>query len=645
VYLSEVNLLPILFCAAWLPLTCLFVRRFLLRHTLRDFGAAALFLGLQNLVAEPTTVMQTGFLIGMYALYRGWYSERRVLKSLANVGWIAMISICGFAVGAAQILPAIDHVHDSARSRPFEFDLVSAWSMPWAKFGELIFPNILGHISVKHVMWYWGGGLYTGMGSPFLFSVYVGLLTVALCIGAGFVRPRGGRLVLIIGIVSAVLALGNHTPLLKFLYDEGIATTIRYPEKFALMGLFAAIVFASQMIDRIFAGDTTVRDGAIGFAAATAVVALIITIVGFTPLYAKTFMRIWGMTKNGGSNLMVHLSRIDWAIATVRGAAVVAILATMRWRRSVIWMVAAGAIIAADLIYVTAELNPRMPRQFFDPPPLASKLPPNRADFRLFHEVDWYGNEDIARKFFSTGNAVYWVVRNGLFPMTPAGSKVRTVIERDYDKTALLPTVDFTECVWDVKRNGRGDWWQPFMAMSNAWYRASYRNFDEEKKRTKGDFKKSEPIQFLPSEHWPRYYFSDLLITIHTRHDMVNVLTNQSVSPRAAFIKAAGFVPANGVVRSVVETANRATIDVEASGRAFLVMSVTPHKYWRITMDGRKVPAIVTNIGYQGVVVPAGRHRIAMVYRNDLVVRGLWTSGVSVALLLGLVIFDRRRVS
>src|SRR5450759_3658115 len=62
IYLSYVNLLPILFCAAWLPLTCLFVRRFLLRRNIRDFAAAALFLGLQFLVAEPTTVMQTGLL-------------------------------------------------------------------------------------------------------------------------------------------------------------------------------------------------------------------------------------------------------------------------------------------------------------------------------------------------------------------------------------------------------------------------------------------------------------------------------------------------------------------------------------------------------------------------------------------------------
>ena len=644
-YLSEVNLLPILFCAAWLPLTCLFTRRFLLRPGFRDFGAAALFFGLQCLVAEPTTVMQTGLLMGLYALYRGWYAERQVMKSITNVCWVGLMSMSGFAVGAAQIIPAIDHVHDSARSRPFEFSLVSAWSMPWAKFAELIYPNILGHISVKHVMWYWGGGLYPGMGSPFLFSIYAGLLTTALCIGAAFARPRGGRFVLLICAISSVLALGNHTPLLNFLYKNGIATTIRYPEKFALMGVFAMVVFASQMFDRILAGDDVVRDGAIGFTAATTLVALAVAIAAFTPIYARTFMHIWGMTRNGGSTLMVSLSRKDWVLAAVRGVVAVGILATaIRFRRSLVWMIAAGALIAADLTFVTAELNPRMPRRFFDPPPLASKLPANRADFRVFHEVDWYGSEEIARKFFSTGDAVYWVVRNGLFPMTPAGSRVRTVIERDYDKTALLPTVDFTESVWDVKRSGRGDWWQPFMAMSNAWYRAEYRNFDEERKRTKGNFKNAEPVQFLESEHWPRYYFTDLIVTIHSRQDFVNLLSNQSLSRKVAFIKAPGFVPANGVVQRVVETANRATIDVEAAGRAFLVMSVTPHKYWHISIDGTPVQAIITNIGYQGIVVPAGRHRIEMRYRNDLVIIGLWISAATAAVLLAMVAFGRRRV-
>ena len=35
-------------------------------------------------------------------------------------------------------------------------------------------------------------------------------------------------------------------------------------------------------------------------------------------------------------------------------------------------------------------------------------------------------------------------------------------------------------------------------------------------------------------------------------------------------------------------------------------MSVTPHKYWNIRVDGARVPAIVTNIAYQGIIITPG---------------------------------------
>jgi hypothetical protein len=656
IYLSYVNLLPILFCAAWLPLTCLFVRRFLLRRNIRDFAAASLFLGLQCLVAEPTTVMQTGLLMGMYALYRGWYSRPVVSKTITRLLWIATISIAGFLLGAAQILPAIDHVHDSTRSRPFDFDLVSAWSMPWPKFAELIYPNVLGHISIANVMHYWGGGLYPGMGSPFLFSIYAGIAVTALTIGGAFARPRGGRLVLIIFVVSSIFALGGHTPLLRWLYDAGIATSIRYPEKFILMAVFAMIIFASQMLDRMLAGDEDVRSGALGFAAATVLVAGIIAIAGFTSLYPRLFTvfsktsdvvslrKAWALTAGAPLTEAVKLSRTDWIIAAVRGAALIALLMTVRKRHRTAWLTAAAAFVIADLVYVTWELNPREPRRFFDRPPAERTLPRNRQDFAVFHEADWYGTEKPAQQYFSTGDAVYWVVRNGLFPMTPAGSGLRTVLERDYDKTALLTTDDLTASVWDVKRSGRADWWKPFMAMSNAWFRAVYRDFETEKKRNHGNFKDSLPVVFQEGPHYPRYYFADQIVTIHDREDFVKQLSTSSFTPQVAFMQRPSFVPAAGIVQHVTETANTATLDIESFGQGFLVMSVTPHKYWTILVDGSRVPAIVTNIAYQGIIVTPGKHRVQMEYRNELVRVGMLISLFTGAVLIGILIVYRRPI-
>lgn len=635
-YLSYINLLPILFCAAWLPLTCLYARRFLLHRTLRNFALAAFFLGLQFLVGEPTTIAQTGFLLGLYAMYRGWYSTPRASKMFTRVFWIGAISSIGLLVGAAQIIPAIDHVRDSARSRPFDFDLVSAWSMPWAKFAEMIFPNILGHISIKQVMWYWAGGLYTGMGSPFIFNIYAGLLVIALAAGAMFVRPRGGRFVLIVISLSSLFALGGHTPLLKFLYDAHIVTSLRYPEKFILFGIFALIVFSSQMLDRILGGDDELRDGALGFVFAVTVVAITFAGLSFTPMFTRVMMKIWGMPAGVGTTMIISFMRTDWIVAAVRGVLLVALLWSIRIVPRKAWYVAATLFIALDLGMVVNELNPRMPRRFFDPPPAAAQFPKDRSQFRIFHEADWYGTEEIARKYFSTGEAVYWVVRNGLYPMTPAGSQLRTVLERDYDKTALVPTIVLTDAIWDLKRSGRQDWYTPFMAMSNAWYRGVYRDFDVEKKRNGGNFKASRPIDFIEGEHYPRYYFADQVVTIRDRKEFVSHLSHNTYSAKTAFVMHyPSFVPARGEVRSVRETANSATLDVVSNGQGLLVMSVTPHKYWHILVDGKPSQAILTNIGYQSLIITPGHHSVTMQYRNELVLIGL---GITLTMLTLLVL-------
>jgi hypothetical protein len=642
-YVSYINLLPILFCVAWLPFTCLFVRRFLLRPNRRDFALGALFLGLQFLVGEPTTVAQTGFLLGMYALYRAWYARPRVSQAVTRLLWIALISAAAFLTGAAQMLPALDHVADSARSRPFGFDLVSAWSMPWAKFAELIYPNILGHLSIDRVTWYWAGGLYPGMGSPFLFNVYCGLLVTALAIGGAFARPRGGRLLIVILLVSTLLALGSHTPLLKWLYEAGIAKAVRYPEKFLLMAIFTLVVFSAAMLDRLLAGDNEIRDGALGFAAAVFVVALFVSITTFTPLFGKAMTKIWSLTPGPNANRIIAISSRDWLWAAGRAGCAVVLLATVRMRRRDLWCAAATLFVVADLAPISADVNPRMSHRFFESSPGSAMLPPNRADYRVFHEVDWYGQEETARKYFSTGAGVYWVVRNGLFPMVPAGAGVQTVLERDYDKTQLLPTIDLTDSVWDVKRNGRSDWYVPFMAMSNAWFRAEYRDFEKERKRINGDFTKSMPVRFTPAPHYPRYYFADQIVTIRARADFVRKLREGSYSERVAFITRPAFVPADGAVLRATESANHATLDVESRGQGFLVMSVTPHKYWHITVDGRPVPAIVTNIGYQGIVVSAGKHRVEMRYDNPLVRTGGATSILTCLLLSLMAAWPRRR--
>lgn len=618
--LSCVNVLPTLYCAAWIPLTCLYARKFLLQRRGRDFALASLFLGLQLLVGEPTTLFQTGVLLGMYALYRAWYSENRGAATARNVFSVAMICVAAGALAAVQVIPMIDHARGSIRAQRFAFDVVGQWSMPPVKIVELIFPNLLGHASINNLPWYWGGALYPGVGLPFLLDIYCGLAIAALAVGGLAARLRGSRLFAILFVLSVGMALGGYTPFLRWLYDAGIINTLRYPEKFILMGVFAMIVFGAYALDHALAGERRVTEAAAGSALATGIFAGAICLLGFTPWSVDGFLAAFGLAPSAGAMLMIARAWSDWSVAGVRALALLVLLLTMHTRRRALWSIAAVIFVCADLAGVVDELNPRMPRRFFtDVPELAKALPQDRSAYRIYHDADWQADHSIANQFFRSGLPAYWASRNGLFPVMTAGYGISTVMDRDFDKSGLLPSTEFGRAVSDVRQSGKPGWWRPLMAMSNAWYRTVYNDYGDEESRAGGDVTEIAPVAFAEEEHQPRYYFADQIVRVSDRHDFASKMIHQTFSRNVAFIGAEPFNPARGIVHAVRESANGAAIDVESFGRGFLVMSVTPHKYWRVTIDGQRTKAVVANIAFQGVAVPPGRHRVAMQYRNDLI--------------------------
>ena len=616
IYLSYVNLLPILFCAAWLPLTCLFVRRFLLRRNLRDFAAAALFLGMQFLVAEPTTVMQTGVLIGMYALYRGWYARpRRVEDDHARPldrGHLDRRDSCS---ARRRSFRRIDHVHDSARSRPFDFDLVSAWSMPWPKFAELIYPNILGHISIGNVMWYWGGGLYPGMGSPFLFSIYAGIAVTALAIGGAFARPRGGRFVLLIVLFSSLLALGGHTPLLRWLYDAGIATSIRYPEKFILMARLRDdhLRVADARPDagrrrrrpqrraRIRGGDDAGR-GDPGHRRLHAALSAPLQLLSKATDIAS-LRKAWSATAGSAATYAITLSRTDWIIAAVRGGALIALLVTraqprqarlarrrrgVRHRRPRLRHVGAQPARAAALLRSAAGRRARFRR--------------NRADFRVFHEADWYGTEkpaqqvllDRRRRLLGRAQRPLSDDAGRLAECAPFSSAITT--RPRCCRRSISPTRSGTSSAPAAPTGGSRSW--PCRTPGTA---ASTATSTRRRSATTATSRTRCRSRFVEGPHYPRYYFADQIVTIRDRADFVKQLTHVQLQQRRRVRGPAVVRP--GARRRARASSRRRTpprSTSRASAQGFLVMSVTPHKYWSIRIDGTRVPAVITNIALSG---------------------------------------------
>jgi hypothetical protein len=571
--LSNLTLLPILFVLAWLPLTCLFTRRFLLHRKPRDFAFAALALGLQMLIGEPATIGQTGLLLGAYALAR-CLRERSVRPLLL----VALISIAALLVGAATVLPAADHARDSVRSRGFAYEFVTTWSTPPVRVAELVFSDE----KVAH--------LYNRF-TPFYLGIYPGLLITTLFVAGFILRARGAVLTAVILLASWLLALGHHTPLWQWLYDAGLARSVRYPEKFLLMGLFAATAFAARMLD-----DERVR-------------------------------RI-AMYVAGG---IVLLALVRWSPTTVLFAALLAILFRNFQHRAAIALVTLFVLL--DLGLVFPKLAPRMPAEYFDAPPLARQLPPDRDAWRFMHVIEWQTN-DAEFRAFTGGPDVYWMRRNALRPMMPARWGIRTVMEVDYDQTALLPATDFLETAYWLA-HARPDWAGVIAPMANARFLGSYDDPRAAFARVKGDPRTVQPVRVEPLGDNPRYFFAQKIVPIRDVREFAEKLLRARSTRGVAYVEQGARPPAGpGVVRGVRETANTIHIEAETGAPAFLVLSVTPHKYWRVTVDGEPASAIAANVGFQGIPIPAaGRHVVELRYRNPLIAIGAVVSAVMVLAL------------
>jgi uncharacterized membrane protein YfhO len=88
---------------------------------------------------------------------------------------------------------------------------------------------------------------------------------------------------------------------------------------------------------------------------------------------------------------------------------------------------------------------------------------------------------------------------------------------------------------------------------------------------------------------------------------------------------------------------------VTSQGGGFLVLSENAYPGWRARIDGTEAPIYPADITLQGVVVPAGTHRVDFTLESRSLGWGLVTSGVSIvicaALFLGSHVRARSTIS
>lgn len=644
-FLSYVKVLPILFAAAWVPLILALSRRWLLRPGPASFAAASLAWGLQLLAAEPTTIVQTGTIVFSYALYASWRNPGSRARNLFRATlMVAALSVSALLVGAVQILPAMDHARDSVRARGFDFDLVSLWSMPLVRPLELLLPRLLGNASFD-----WGHVLFKGAQHGFIDHFNVGVFTAVLGLAAILSMRRS--VLLVAGAIAAsfLIAAGSNTPLLRLMYDLGVMRSVRYSEKFAFMGVFALIVLAAMFLDRCLRGDRGDIVAALRVSGLISAIAWLVFALTFTGGYERLFASLWSIPSSSLAGAIARSTRQDWLWMAIYFSAITTLFGLLlRKPAGWVWHGVAVALMGFDLFSTSLSAVGRIDGHFFDQPAL-SRVIGQSQDYRLFHAADL---EDRFADPPPSGSLRprFWLRRNGLHPRIPSTWGHRSVLENDYDLTNLLSTTDFLHSTWMTRRaTGNSKWPETVLRMSNVGHVLTFDSVDARRRIREAvssgvafsDINVMRPIRKM----YPRYYFADQLVQFRSRSQFIQRLVEQEKRGDRRDIAYVTFQPfdiGKGRVERVTETSNSMRMIVAAPERAYLVISVTPHKYWAARIDGKLARLQMTNIGYQGLAIPAGRHEVTMSYRNPLIAMWSLVSLVTSFSLIGVLLYSCR---
>jgi hypothetical protein len=611
-YVSLSSKLPILFSISWLPLALWLLIRFFESRTAARLLPLAAVLAMQWILGEPTVAMQTWAIIGGYSIFRILRNSKRADETKRIAVALGIAIAASLLVAAVQLLPAIDFARDTVRTKTFDFRVVANWSTPPVRLVELILPGVLRHVTAAN-----GNALITTIypfrADAYLAEIYAGLLIVLLAVAGVFAGVRGRWLFLGTAAAGVIVAMGEHTPLLRILYETGLFAAVRFPEKFLLTAAFAMSVWGAIVFDRLLAGDRRVIRWTFGLG----IVWLLISI----------------------ALLLNFEDRRYFVINCIRAAIVAAWLWVMRTKRSNAIAIAGVVLLAGDLWFGTLNAVPRARREFFDPPQVLAVIDASQP-YRIFNEVAWQGweGDPVVNQVFDAppGPGLWWLMRNSAFPEIPAMRGLPLAMEDDIDLTSLTNADDFRQAFKGARSTHLPDADLPYARMSNVGCRVRLRPIDDAlRQQIAADASKAAPVEIVPVPRVERYSFAGRLERVPDAGGFRYAVEHNAADPSVAYIASEPFAPASGRVTRVSESANTATIDVTAAGRAFLVASVTGHRYWSATIDGHPAPLIATNLAYQGLIIPAGIHTVTMRYRNPLVPIG---AAISVLTLIALAI-------
>jgi hypothetical protein len=651
--LSMVQLWSHLAGAAWLPWTLLAADTAFSRGRREHIVLWGLTMAAQVLVGCPESLFASFLLaLGLGLRHLTWPPRwGGQIRRLLSVALLAGFS--GLALSAAQWLPTLSAARQTPRLAPPE-SVRTFWSIHPLQAIEIGLPLELDRLPLPEGL---RARLFESR-EAFLPSLYAGLPVLALVAAAVATRQRRSLVVLAVGVIATLLALGRHTPV----YSLAVVAlpplgAFRYPAKAMIVTSFALALLAGMGLDACREGGLPRRRRLVFVVAPLTVVVLACTTGA---LLASGVLPSVTLAGSAGSALAQVLAPAAERLTTaaVLGAVMLALQLRAAGAGAGSWGAIAMAIVAVLEIFAAHRgLNRTAPRELYTLPPPALDLVSVNDRSRLY--VFDYALPGRSERYLGHGGG--FVLANGLPVPWLSAAALRTYlhpftlasfgIEGSYvaDTILLYPPYleTLTRAVFDAEETPAELRLLQAGAVSHV-IALHDRGFESLIPVAIRPSLFLEPIRvFRVPDPLPRTFavgtvrVEDDRASLRLLGDPALDLRNEALASDGPAFRAPPSFTGSSEIQ--LWRPDRARIRAEVSHRALVVLVDTYDPGWSVTVDGHAAVARRANVCFRGVEVPSGRHQIDWVYRPKPVLAGFVVSGLAVAVAAAIALSPRSR--
>jgi hypothetical protein len=657
---------------AALPWVLWATHRLIKTPTARHVVLLAVAVAAQILSGEPVSMVATmalavGFVIWcLLDLRRAAFAA-----SLRKLALVLAAMAAGAALSAIQILPLFYAASHSARK---EADFGLFWSLHPGALVEALSPSLYGDQLEYFVGAFpWMRAVSAGR-EPFLFSVYVGIIVLAVAlVGLGTMRRRQATFWGTTFVVTLLLALGGHTPIYPMLQRlVPLLRSFRYPPKYLVLAMFALAMLAGagwQTLTAFARRHRALRPRAwlpaIAVAAAFAIVgygAIFVTL--FDPdLLVNVVLRIATALQIKELPLAVAsmvgvIEPQGWRLFLLSAATVILIWVAASGRReshAAAWLLLAA--MGADLTVTTAGINRQRPVTELEKP-------------------DWvrYVEQHPAERFYFGGR-----LRGGIDPLdfdSPSGAMLPGMAQSYAVRSFILGQIVPIGSAWQIRDPLTYD-------LPNLYpieYERLVTRFDSASRDERLHFLSAAGVRYTvlpdPPRPWLKpltgvpwfknmqlYEYDSLATRVRVTppwgvvepnvEKALDRLFRSDFDVRRMVVLSEDPPPAAGTPGPPAATSyaslthdGTTEVDIQAGvgqDGGFLVLADTYDDEWHVDVDGRPAKLLRANGIYRAVRLVPGDHAIRFHYQPRRLLMGAIISGGAFLGLAGLALLTPRR--